>query len=239
MHMCWSTFGILLRGFICFVFVGVLGPQKAKWFCTNSLPDELGMSTYTSWWESQVIKAKRWWASHPIAGFLSWVSLHFFSLQPTGSILIVTIQSEILSVIGKLLNWFLLMWSCLQGHTLCQWKMYAVKGNRFQVLHWRSSLPLFWVQFRHLEHIFSNPTSLLVSHWTVHMNLWVLETSRVCYAIVETANSAFWFADITHQRNGWALCGYFLWAAGAATLADLFLKFVNAVSSYSLLLCFS
>jgi len=70
------------------------------------------------------------------------------------------------------------------------------------------------------------------------MNLWVLKTTHVCYAIVEIVNSRFWLAHITHQGNGWAMCGYFLWAAGAATLADLFLKFVNAVFSYLLLLCF-
>jgi hypothetical protein len=40
--------GIPLREFICFVSMGVIGPQKAKWFCTNSLLDELGISTYTS-----------------------------------------------------------------------------------------------------------------------------------------------------------------------------------------------
>jgi len=48
--------GIPLKEFICFVSVGVFGPQKTNWLCTNSLLDELGMSTYTSKWE----KSSHW-----------------------------------------------------------------------------------------------------------------------------------------------------------------------------------
>jgi len=92
---------------------------------------------------------------------------------------------------------------------------------------------VFWPLLSNSKHS-GSPGGLQIPNFGSVSFIFTLSPKWGCDII----NLGFWLAHITHQGNGWALCGHFLWATRATTPTNLFLKSINVIFSYLLLLCF-